>query len=80
MILDTIWINFGNIFKVRVFGPESQLTKLVPNFTDVSPDDAFSSIPYEKGHMLLYHLEQILGGIGKLILVLFLVWRNKEKF
>ena len=49
---------------VNDFGETNQLTKLVPNLTDVDPDDSFSSIPYEKGHALLYYLEKQLGGVG----------------
>ena len=61
--MNSVYISLKIMIQVKVFGAESQLTKLVPDFTDVNPDDAFSSIPYEKGHMLLYHLEQILGGV-----------------
>lgn len=52
--------------EVKHFGENNQLTQLVTNLKDVDPDDAFSSIPYEKGHMLLFYLEQLLGGPGKL--------------
>lgn len=48
---------------VQTFGENHEFTKLVPNLTDKNPDDSFSSIPYEKGFMLLYHLEEKLGGI-----------------
>ncbi|KAK7101710.1 leukotriene A-4 hydrolase-like [Littorina saxatilis] len=41
---------------------ESAYTKLIPDLTGVDPDDAFSSVPYEKGFALLCYLEQILGG------------------
>jgi len=34
----------------------------VPNLAGVDPDDAFSIIPYEKGHTFLFYLEQLLGG------------------
>ena len=34
------------------------------NLSDVDPDDTFSSIPYQKDQMLLYHLEELLGGPG----------------
>lgn len=40
----------------------SHLTKLVPNLQNVDPDDAFSRIPYEKGALLLYYLEEQVGG------------------
>lgn len=41
---------------------EPQLTKLVPNLTGVSPEDAFSSVPYMKGQNFLRYLEDLLGG------------------
>jgi len=44
------------------FGVDSPLTALNPTLNDVDPDDAFSSVPYEKGHTLLYYLETLLGG------------------
>lgn len=46
-----------------VFGKESPLTRLVTDLSETDPDDAFSSIPYEKGHMFLYYLEELLGGV-----------------
>uniref|UniRef100_A0A3P9K287 Leukotriene A(4) hydrolase n=1 Tax=Oryzias latipes TaxID=8090 RepID=A0A3P9K287_ORYLA len=47
---------------VNTFGPNNPLTNLVPSLQDVDPDDAFSSVPYEKGFALLYHLEELMGG------------------
>ncbi|XP_077399426.1 leukotriene A-4 hydrolase [Vanacampus margaritifer] len=47
---------------VNTFGAKNPLTNLVPSLQDVDPDDAFSSVPYEKGFALLYHLEELLGG------------------
>ncbi|XP_059141199.1 leukotriene A-4 hydrolase-like [Physella acuta] len=41
---------------------DERFTKLVPDLSGVDPDDAFSSIPYEKGFALLYYLETLLGG------------------
>ena len=38
-----------------------EYTKLCPNLQGIDPDDAFSSVPYEKGYQLLYHVESILG-------------------
>ena len=48
-----------------VLGPEHPYTKLVPNMVGIDPDDAFSTVPYEKGHTLLYYLETLVGGVGK---------------
>ncbi|XP_067860717.1 leukotriene A-4 hydrolase [Heptranchias perlo] len=47
---------------VETFGATNPLTNLVPVLSDTDPDDAFSSVPYEKGFALLYHLEELLGG------------------
>jgi leukotriene-A4 hydrolase len=41
---------------------EMDLTRLVPTLDNVDPDDAFSSIPYEKGFNFLFYLETLLGG------------------
>ncbi|KAJ8411320.1 hypothetical protein AAFF_G00173260 [Aldrovandia affinis] len=47
---------------VNTFGAKNPLTNLVPNLDEVDTDEAFSSVPYEKGFALLYHLEELLGG------------------
>jgi leukotriene-A4 hydrolase len=46
---------------------EGHLTALRPTLTStyVHPDDAFSSVPYEKGSAFLFYLETLLGGPGK---------------
>jgi leukotriene-A4 hydrolase len=46
---------------VCLFGENSPLTCLIQNLENVDPDDAFSSVPYEKGFNFLYHLEKLLG-------------------
>lgn len=51
-------------FKIERFGIEHPYTKLVVHLDNVDPDDAFSTVPYEKGHTLLFYLEQKLGGNG----------------
>ena len=38
------------------------LTCLEPDIDDVDPDDAFSRVPYEKGSLFLFYLEQLVGG------------------
>jgi len=50
-------------YQVEVFGAEHPYTKLVVDLKGVDPDDAFSSVPYEKGSNLLMYLEQKLGGL-----------------
>jgi len=44
------------------FGPTHAFTALVPDLSGVDPDDAFSSIPYEKGSTFLWYLEEVVGG------------------
>ena len=51
--------------QIKTFGESHPFTKLVVDLKDVDPDVAYSSIPYEKGFALLFHLEQLLGGPGK---------------
>lgn len=38
------------------------LTMLEPEMEKIDPDDAFSRVPYEKGSLFLFYLEQIVGG------------------
>eukprot|EP01135_Chromosphaera_perkinsii_P000954 Nk52_evm52s153 gene=Nk52_evmTU52s153 len=47
---------------VKVKGEDSPLTCLVLDNEGVDPDDAFSTVPYEKGFALLYYLETLVGG------------------
>ncbi|KAI7861636.1 peptidase family M1-domain-containing protein [Spinellus fusiger] len=48
---------------VELFGVDSPATILMPDLSSgIDPDDYFSSVPYEKGFNLLYHLEKVLGG------------------
>ncbi|KAI8324069.1 leukotriene A4 hydrolase [Martensiomyces pterosporus] len=47
---------------VEFYGTDSPLTSLVPKLDGVDPDDAYSTVPYDKGAHLLYYLEQYLGG------------------
>lgn len=46
---------------IAEFGESHEFTKLVVDLKDKDPDDAFSSVPYEKGFTFLYHLEKLLG-------------------
>ncbi|PNF40549.1 Leukotriene A-4 hydrolase [Cryptotermes secundus] len=47
---------------ISALGENSPLTCLVPDLRGISPEDAFSTVPYEKGHTLLFHLEELAGG------------------
>lgn len=43
------------------FGETHPYTSLSPTLSNVDPDDAFSSVPYEKGFQFLYYLETLVG-------------------
>ncbi|KAJ5851932.1 Leukotriene A4 hydrolase [Penicillium soppii] len=43
------------------FGNDHEFTKLIVDLKGKDPDDAFSSIPYEKGFNFLFHLENLVG-------------------
>ena len=47
---------------VALYGATNPLTHMVPQLRDVDPDDAFSSVPYEKGFNLLHYLSTVVGG------------------
>ncbi|XP_001607975.4 leukotriene A-4 hydrolase [Nasonia vitripennis] len=47
---------------IKTLGDKNPLTNLVTNLIGVDPDDAFSTVPYEKGHTFLFYLEELLGG------------------
>ncbi|KAI9030189.1 hypothetical protein CLU79DRAFT_695144 [Phycomyces nitens] len=48
---------------VELFGQDSPATVLNTDLgSGINPDDYFSSVPYEKGFNLLYHIEGVVGG------------------
>lgn len=52
---------------MKDLGEQSQLTKLVVDLKGVHPDDAFSTVPYEKGSLFLRVLEDYVGGPGEFL-------------
>ncbi|KAJ0418130.1 leukotriene A-4 hydrolase [Aspergillus carlsbadensis] len=44
---------------VERYGEDHEFTKLVPTLKGQDPDDAFSSVPYEKGFTFLFFLEKL---------------------
>ncbi|KPI45124.1 Leukotriene A-4 hydrolase-like protein [Cyphellophora attinorum] len=65
---------------IAQFGDTHEFTKLVQNLKGKDPDDAFSSIPYEKGFVFLYYLETILTQpvFDKFIPHYFTVWKGRS--
>lgn len=54
-----------SLSQINTLGDKNPVTNLVPNLSEIDPDVAYSSVPYEKGFALLFYLEQLLGGPGK---------------
>jgi len=50
---------------VHLFGETHGFTNLIPKLDNMDPDDAFSSVPYEKGFNFLFYLETLVGGTDK---------------
>ncbi|KYR01028.1 leukotriene A4 hydrolase [Tieghemostelium lacteum] len=46
---------------IQQFGDTNPLTALKPHLEGIDPDDAFSSVPYEKGFNLLAYLQSLVG-------------------
>ena len=46
---------------VTSFGKDHEFTKLIPDLHGSYPDDAFSTVPYEKGYTFLSYLESQIG-------------------
>ncbi|KAI0108391.1 peptidase family M1-domain-containing protein [Daldinia grandis] len=65
---------------VALFGPDHEFTKLIINHKGVDPEDAFSTIPYEKGFHFLYYLDRLVGRehFDKFIPHYFKTWANKS--
>jgi len=65
---------------VKLFGEDHEFTKLVIDLKGKDPDDAFSSIPYEKGFHFLYYLEKLVGKStwDKFIPHYFTTWSRKS--
>ncbi|CAM4562236.1 unnamed protein product [Leuciscus chuanchicus] len=61
-VTPTVLAGDRSLAGVKQFGANNVLTNLVPNLHEVNTDEAFSSVPYEKGFALLYHLEELMGG------------------
>ncbi|KAG5898655.1 hypothetical protein JTB14_005414 [Gonioctena quinquepunctata] len=50
---------------INRIGKDSPLTRLVVDLKGVHPDEAFSTVPYEKGQTFLRYLESTVGGPEK---------------
>ncbi len=65
---------------VALLGADNEFTKLIVSHKGVDPEDAFSSVPYEKGFHFLYYLERLVGRehFDKFIPHYFKTWARKS--
>ena len=81
------WRDFSSIIgwkalsdSIAQFGENHEFTKLIVDLKGKDPDDAFSSIPYEKGFNFLYHIEKLIGKdkFDQFVPHYFTVWKGKS--
>ncbi|KAK3365849.1 leukotriene A-4 hydrolase [Lasiosphaeria ovina] len=62
------------------FGKDHEFTKLCINHKDIDPDDAFSTVPYEKGFHFVWYLDRLVGreNFDKFIPHYFGKWATKS--
>ncbi|KXX73682.1 Leukotriene A-4 hydrolase [Madurella mycetomatis] len=65
---------------IEAFGENHEFTKLCISHKGIDPDDAFSTVPYEKGFHFIYYLDRLVGreNFDKFIPYYFGKWANKS--
>ncbi len=65
---------------IEEYGKDHEYTKLCIKHEGIDPDDAFSTVPYEKGFHFIYSLDQLVGreNFDKFIPHYFGKWANKS--
>ncbi|KAM7197350.1 leukotriene A-4 hydrolase [Naviculisporaceae sp. PSN 640] len=65
---------------VNGYGKDHEFTKLVINHKAIDPDDAFSTVPYEKGFHFIWYLDRLVGreNFDKFIPFYFSKWATKS--
>ncbi|KAH8671150.1 leukotriene A-4 hydrolase [Xylariales sp. PMI_506] len=65
---------------VKLFGADHEFTKLIISHKGVDPEDAFSTVPYEKGFHFLWYLDKLVGRehFDKFIPHYFQTWSRKS--
>ncbi|KAI9719930.1 MAG: hypothetical protein M1828_005968 [Chrysothrix sp. TS-e1954] len=65
---------------IEQFGAEHDFTKLITDLKGRDPDDAFSTVPYEKGGTFLWYLDDLVGreNWDRFIPHYFTTWKYKS--
>ena len=74
-------IGYKNLIDdINKFGESKSFSAVVPNLLGRHPDDAFSTIPYEKGFNFLYYIEKIINENAGVDLFKLILRRYFTKF
>ncbi|KAL0467283.1 leukotriene A-4 hydrolase [Neurospora intermedia] len=65
---------------IKEYGEDHEFTKLCISHKGIDPDDAFSTVPYEKGFHFVWSLDRLVGreNFDKFIPYYFGKWSNKS--
>ncbi|ROV92366.1 hypothetical protein VMCG_09109 [Cytospora schulzeri] len=65
---------------MQEFGLDHRFTQLLIDHKGIDPDDAFSTVAYEKGFHMIYYLDRLVGrqNFDKFIPYYFKKWSNKS--
>ncbi|KAK3995050.1 peptidase family M1-domain-containing protein [Cladorrhinum sp. PSN332] len=65
---------------IEEYGKDHEFTKLCISHKGIDPDDAFSTVPYEKGFHFIYYLDRLVGreNFDKFIPHYFNKWATKS--
>lgn len=65
---------------IQEYGKDHEYTQLSIPHKGIDPDDAFSTVPYEKGFHMIYYLERLVGraNFDKFIPYYFKKWSRKS--
>ena len=65
---------------MKLLGEDHEFTKLIISHKGVDPEDAFSTVPYEKGFHFLWYLDRLVGRehFDKFIPHYFQTWAKKS--
>ena len=72
--LSAILITRGLENTIKDMGENGPFTSLVTNLTGINPDEAYNLVPYAKGSIFLWYLEETVGGPGEYFLAFVWLW------
>lgn len=64
---------------IKNYGETNSYTSLTPDIKQRDPDDAFSTVPYEKGFTFLYYLQELVDEVNFQIIMQYYISIYKYK-